>query len=225
VDNENESDNDDNSSDEYTGNDDDDDDEDDDDDDEEDENDDEDGENDEAVDEDKTADENENQIPEINIPGVTLSAPASDMRENTGVENGRENAGVVGTNDNMRARNIGVGGTRETPTRPNDRFFHDTRGIHKHMNQQLMDNRYRPRTHGINLQDWKPRTYDHLYDSDHMLVTFDEPMGELFLTEQMSLKKGLKYFGKSGANAVVKECRQLDYRDMINKLIDAKSLT
>jgi hypothetical protein len=92
------------------------------------------------------------------------------------------------------------------------------------MNQQLMDNQYRPRMHGINLQDWKSRTYDHLYDSDHMLVTFDEPMGELFLTEQMSLKKRLKYFGKSSTNAVVKECRQLDNRDMI-KLINAKSLT
>jgi hypothetical protein len=30
-------------------------------------------------------------------------------------------------------------------------------------------------------------------------------MGELVVTEQMSLKKGLKYFGKSGADAVVAE--------------------
>jgi predicted ATPase len=38
-----------------------------------------------------------------------------------------------------------------------------------------------------------------------MLATFEEPMGELFMTEQMSLKKGLKRFGKSGADAVVAE--------------------
>ena len=57
-----------------------------------------------------------------------------------------------------------------------------------------------------------------------MLATFDEPMGELFLTKQMSLKKGLKYFGKSGANVVVNELHQLDYRDVI-KPIDTKSLT
>jgi predicted ATPase len=44
-----------------------------------------------------------------------------------------------------------------------------------------------------------------------MLATFEEPMGELFMTEQMSLKKGLKRFGKSGADAVVAELRQLDY--------------
>jgi hypothetical protein len=31
------------------------------------------------------------------------------------------------------------------------------------------------------------------------------------MTEQMSLKKGLKRFGKSGADAVVAELRQLDY--------------
>jgi hypothetical protein len=41
---------------------------------------------------------------------------------------------------------------------------------------------------------------------------FEEPsMGELFMTEQMSLKKGLKYFGKSRADAMVAELQQLDY--------------
>jgi hypothetical protein len=57
-----------------------------------------------------------------------------------------------------------------------------------------------------------------------MLATFEEPMGELFMTEQMSLKKGLKRFGKSGADAVVAELRQLDYRDVI-KPVERKSLT
>jgi hypothetical protein len=35
-------------------------------------------------------------------------------------------------------------------------------------------------------------------------------MGELFLTEQMSLKKGLRQFGKAGASAVMKELNQLE---------------
>jgi hypothetical protein len=35
-------------------------------------------------------------------------------------------------------------------------------------------------------------------------------MGELFLTKQMNVKKGLKVFGESGAEAVIKELRQLD---------------
>jgi hypothetical protein len=48
-------------------------------------------------------------------------------------------------------------------------------------------------------------------------------MGELFMTEQMSLKKGLKYFGKNGADAVVAEMRQLDYRNVI-KPVDGKNL-
>jgi hypothetical protein len=57
-----------------------------------------------------------------------------------------------------------------------------------------------------------------------MLNTFEQPLGELFLTEQMSLKKGLKYFGKKGADAVVAELRQLDYRDVI-KPVTRKDLT
>jgi hypothetical protein len=80
------------------------------------------------------------------------------------------------------------------------------------MDEQLMDEWYRPRTHDINLRDHWPRNYDHLYESDHLLAMFEEPsMGELFMTEQMSLKKGLKYFRKSRADAMVAELQQLDY--------------
>jgi hypothetical protein len=86
---------------------------------------------------------------------------------------------------------------------------------------QTMDECYGARQHGINLRNCKPRNYNHIYDSDHLLATFEEPMGELFMTEQMSLKKGLKYFGKSGADAVVAEMQQLDYRNVI----DGRSLT
>ena len=49
-------------------------------------------------------------------------------------------------------------------------------------------------------------------------------MGELFMMEQMSLKKGLKYFRKSGVDAVVVKMRQLDYLNVI-KPVDKKSLT
>jgi hypothetical protein len=89
---------------------------------------------------------------------------------------------------------------------------------------QTMDERYGTRQHNINLRERKPRNYNHLYDSDHLLATFEEPMGELFMTEQMSLKKGLKYFGKSGADAVVAEMRQLDYRNVI-KPVSGNELT
>jgi hypothetical protein len=34
------------------------------------------------------------------------------------------------------------------------------------------------------------------------MLTYEEPMGELFLTEQMSLKKGLKKLSKTGVEAV-----------------------
>ena len=57
-----------------------------------------------------------------------------------------------------------------------------------------------------------------------MLTTFKQLMGELFVTEQMSLKKGLKYFRKSRADAVVVEMWQLDYLNVI-KPVDRKILT
>ena len=91
-----------------------------------------------------------------------------------------------------------------------------------------MDDRYGPREHSIGLRDRKPRSYGHIYgdtfDYDHTLLSFEEPLGELFLTEQMSLKKGLKWFGKNGADAVVKELKQLDYLDVIEP-VDKKELT
>ena len=61
---------------------------------------------------------------------------------------------------------------------------------------QSMDSQYGTRTHNINLHDCKPCNYSHCYGPDHLLATFEQLMGEAFMTEQMSLKKGLKYFGK-----------------------------
>jgi hypothetical protein len=43
-----------------------------------------------------------------------------------------------------------------------------------------------------------------------LLATFELPLGEVFVIEQMFYQKGLKVFGKRGANAVICEMRQLD---------------
>jgi hypothetical protein len=67
-----------------------------------------------------------------------------------------------------------------------------------------MDQRYGIRNHDINLRPRKERTYDFCFDHQQY-ITFDEPFGLLFLTEQMSLKQGLKLFGKKGAKAVIAE--------------------
>jgi hypothetical protein len=64
-----------------------------------------------------------------------------------------------------------------------------------------------------NLRPRKPRSYDFRYD--HQYLTYDEPFGLLFMTEQMSMKKGLAKFGKKGADAVVAELRQIHYQKAI----------
>jgi hypothetical protein len=117
----------------------------------------------------------------------------------------------------MHTQNTGVA-SNDVPKGP------DTDDENNQM-AQTMDDRYGARQHGINLRNRKPRNYNHHYDSDHLLASFEEPMGELFMMEQiMSLKKELKYFGKSGADAVVAEMRQLDFRNVI-KPVDGRSLT
>jgi hypothetical protein len=78
-----------------------------------------------------------------------------------------------------------------------------------------MDQRYGVQNHDINLRPQKERTYNFRYDHQQH-ITFDEPFGLLFMTEQMSLKQGLKHFGKKGAEAVIAELRQIDYRDVMN---------
>jgi hypothetical protein len=86
-----------------------------------------------------------------------------------------------------------------------------------------MEQRYGPRRRE-GLRDRKPRNYDHLHQYEDALATFEQPMGELFVTEQMSLRKGLKVFGKPGADAVVKELHQLDLRKTIEPILH-KDLT
>jgi hypothetical protein len=44
----------------------------------------------------------------------------------------------------------------------------------------------------MHLRAQERRDYSWQYGFDETLGTFKEPMGDLFLTEQMSLKKGLK---------------------------------
>jgi hypothetical protein len=52
--------------------------------------------------------------------------------------------------------------------------------------------------------------HDHTSQPNDMLAAFDHPLGEVFVTEQMFYQKGLKVFGKRGANAVISEMCQLD---------------
>jgi hypothetical protein len=79
------------------------------------------------------------------------------------------------------------------------------------------------------LRPQKARNYDHSYnpkafkrnDREHQMMiqglveATEAPMGDLFMTEQMSLKRGLKMFGKAGADALVAELQQIDYRECI----------
>jgi hypothetical protein len=62
----------------------------------------------------------------------------------------------------------------------------------------------------------RQRNYDHMYK-------FNDNE-ELFMTEQMSLNRGLKEFGLDGADAVVRELKQLDYLNAI-KPVHSKKMT
>jgi hypothetical protein len=66
----------------------------------------------------------------------------------------------------------------------------------------MMDAKYGPRNHDINLHPRKPRNYDHRYDFQQHFLDKEEPFGVLFMTEQMSLWRGLQHFGQKGAEAI-----------------------
>jgi hypothetical protein len=127
-----------------------------------------------------------------------------------------ETVDITGVDNEEASETAGVGNDDESIKGETDREQDRIR--------REMDERYGPRQHSIHLRDQKPRNYDHLFDYGQALLTFEDPMGELFLTEQMSLKKGLKQFGKDGASAVVDELRQLDYLDVIQP-VNGKELT
>ena len=154
-------------------------------------------------DSDANAYDSQQPAPQINIlDEVVSSTPASPPQsphENTGV--GHKNTGVG-------AENTGVG--EQDPT--------------SQELSQSMDSWYGTRTHDINLCDCKQHSYSHCYGPEHLLTMFEQPMGEAFMTEQMPLKKGLKYFRKSRADVVVAEMRQLDNLNVI-KPVTMKSLT
>ena len=83
------------------------------------------------------------------------------------------------------------------------------------------------------------RSYEHRFINQHssaydeaskemalaMIENIESPFGYIFQTEQMSLKKGLKAFGKSGVDAVVEELQQLDYMQVITPKHCAKLST
>ena len=159
---------------------------------------------------------NNNHLPpEINIPNVVISSPPASPCENAGV--GGENTGVGEPNTNPISNNApGHELNNNMPESDNSNEQDEL--------SQAMDLWYGSQTHNNNLRDHKPRKYDHLYRLEHMLNTFEQLMGKLFMMKQMSLKKGLKYFEKSKADAVVAKMRQLDYLNVI-KPVDKESLT
>jgi hypothetical protein len=90
---------------------------------------------------------------------------------------------------------------------------HNAGELHEDVDQEASNDDNELSNNNYNLRLRKPRSYDFQYD--HQYLMFDEPFGLLFMTEQMSMKKGLQRFGKKGADAVVAELRQLHYRKSI----------
>jgi len=97
--------------------------------------------------------------------------------------------------------------------------LHDTPPVLPPSLDEHMDAQYGPRLHGINLRPRRMHSYTHRYDHHyltyHNYLSYEPTFGTVFLTEQMSLKHGLKMFGESGADAVVAELKQLDYRSVL----------
>jgi hypothetical protein len=97
--------------------------------------------------------------------------------------------------------NAGVETIRKTGVSEND----------KEEAEAEMQKKYGTRKHSKPLRRRQPRKYAPRYDdSDTTMAQFDQPMGMLFMTEQMSLKRGLKLFGKAGADKVVEELKQIE---------------
>jgi len=112
---------------------------------------------------------------------------------------GNDNQGIAGVD-------LEATGVRELPDKASVIDMDDD------LNTDI-DRQYRPRNHNINLRPRKMRNYDHRLG--HTMATSHDPLGMLFLTKQMSLRKGLWQFGADGAKAVIKELQQLHYREVI----------
>lgn len=81
-----------------------------------------------------------------------------------------------------------------------------------------MDAKYGAQNHEYNLRPRKKPSFHHLHAHVGSLdkpLDYDESLHHIFLTEQMSLRHRLKTFGKLGADAVVKELKQIDQMQTI----------
>ena len=147
--------------------------------------------------------------PTLAIPDMTVSGPTDPPQPggNTGVGTAPvpESTGV----DTEPGGNTGVG------TAP----VLESTGVGITRKQQLhkMQLRHNKRSY----EHWFINQHSRAYDEANkemapsMIEDIESPFRYIFQTEQMSLKKGLKAFGKSGADAVVEELRQLDYMQVI----------
>ena len=169
---------------------------------------------------DETINEN-GPTPTVAIPDVTLSAP-TDPPESatiTGVaqpahsqdQAETKEEGELGdsTGVGQPGTNTGVGTGSATQSTELDTTR--TQQLHK------MQLRHNKRSYEHRFINQHSRAYDKASEEMAlaMIEDFESPFGYIFQTEQMSLKKGLKAFGKLGADAVVEELRQLDYMQVI----------
>ena len=149
--------------------------------------------------------------PHTTEDGAITAAVDTDNTETAGVDE-TQNAG-------MEAETTGVDETQTAGVdeMQSDEEVGDINDMAEGSEPVDMDNRYGPRNHDHNLRPRRRRDYTHRYGSDEetMMSTIEHPLGLAFMTEQMSVKKGLKTFGEAGANAVVEEMQQLEYRDVL----------
>ena len=169
---------------------------------------------------DETINEN-GPTPTVAIPDVTLSAP-TDPPESatiTGVAQPAHSPDQAETKEEGELGNstgVGQPGTNTgvgtgSATQSTELDTTRTQQLHK------MQLRHNKRSYEHRFINQHSRAYDKASEEMAlaMIKDFESPFGYIFQTEQMSLKKGLKAFGKLGADAVVEELRQLDYMQVI----------
>jgi hypothetical protein len=134
-----------------------------------------------------------------------------DMDEEVDESEGYDIAGVGETEDNELEEHK-IAGVNETEDPDTEEYAVGVPGPgrvgdpkeERHQHDEL-EARYGAREHGYDLRPRKPRSYKHRHaDLEDMMMT------------QLSLRKGLKVFGESGALAVTKELQQLHDRRVMN---------
>ena len=136
-------------------------------------------------------------VPE-NAPPMTLGpAGVNENNGSTGYEDEQSDDHDESEYDSDGEDGTISGPTDETSSNERDGNSEENTGVAQ---QQ-------PRNHTYNLRERKARDYSHLYT---MFTS-----GTCMITEQMNIKKGLKAFGKLGAEAVVTEMQQLHTRQVI----------